>query len=248
MGLLAILAMGHGRLDHWEDCCADRRKHLRGKRPDSPVSRNSGFTLIELLVVIGILAVLIALLAPTLPRILKNADRAKATGLMRSVGTAVFAKSAENNGRLPGPLWPGQVAEYDKNRNGRLIVELAPFLGIEARDSPFVVKGFLTGSLRRSLPATNPKDIRLYVMNMTVETPNGTINPWGSAADPEPGTPLLLSAVPTSSRSNLPMLSEAHQTHPAVAGAPWRTSTPPSPPHGDRALQLFFDGSVRDTP
>ncbi len=217
------------------------------KTQDRPKPMGKAFTLIELLVVIGILAVLIALVAPVLPRVLKTADRAKATGLMRSVGTAIFAKASENNGRLPGPLWPGQVAEYDKNRNGRLIVELAPFLGVEARDQPFVVNGFLTGSLRRSLPGTNPKDIRLYVMNMAVETPEGPINPWGSAADPVPGTPLLLSALPTSSRSTLPMLSEAYQTHPAVATAPWRSSTPAQPPHGDRALQLFFDGSVRDT-
>ncbi|MEX1117888.1 MAG: type II secretion system protein, partial [Terrimicrobiaceae bacterium] len=72
-----------------------------------------GFTLVELLVVIGILAVLAALLAPMLSTMQKNADRTKATGLMRSVGTAIFAKASENNGRLPGPLWPGQVAEYD---------------------------------------------------------------------------------------------------------------------------------------
>ncbi len=207
----------------------------------------AGFTLIELLVVIGILAVLIALLAPVLPGILKKADRAKATGLMRSVGTAVFAKASENNGRLPGPLWPGQVAEYDKNRNGRLIVELGPFLGVEARDEPFVVNGFLTGSVRRSLPGTSPKNIRLYVMNMAVDSPDGPINPWGSAADPQPGSPLLLSALPPSARSSLPMLSEAYQSHPAVASAPWRASTPEKPPHGDRPLQLFFDGSVRDT-
>jgi prepilin-type N-terminal cleavage/methylation domain-containing protein len=209
--------------------------------------RTHGFTLIELLVVIGILALLIALLAPVLPGMLQTADRAKATGLMRSVGTAIFAKTAENNGRLPGPLWPGQVAEFDKNRNGRLIVELAPFLGIEARDSPHVVQGFLTASVRRSVPAAAPKDIRMYVMNMAVATPNGTINPWGNAADSPPGAPLLLSAIPTSARSSLPMLSEAYQGHPSVAGAPWRSSTPAKPPHGESALELYFDGSVRQT-
>jgi type II secretory pathway pseudopilin PulG len=196
--------------------------------------------------VIGILAVLIALLAPVLPGMLKTADRAKATGLMRSVGTAIFAKTSENNGRLPGPLWPGQVAEFDKNRNGRLIVELAPFLGIEARDAPYVVQRFLTGSLRRALPAAAPKDIRLYVMNMSVSAPGGTINPWGSAADSPPGVPLLLSAIPTSARSTLPMLSEAYQGHASVAGAPWRSSTPAKPPHGEKALELYFDGSVRE--
>ncbi|MEX1118348.1 MAG: hypothetical protein WEB60_06085, partial [Terrimicrobiaceae bacterium] len=139
------------------------------------------------------------------------------------------------------------IPRYDKYRNGRLIVELAPFLGVEERDEPYVVTGFLTRSLRRSLPNTNPKDIRLYVMNMAVETPTGTVNPWGNAAHAEPGPPLVLSALPTVSRSSLPMLSEAHQNHPAVVAAPWRLSTPALPPHGKRALQLFFDGSVRET-
>jgi len=223
------------------------RRQAIPKTRDRWKSGTPGFTLIELLVVIGILAVLIALIASVLPGALKKADRAKATGLMRSVGTAVFAKASENNGRLPGPLWPGQVAEYDKNRNGRLIVELAPFLGVEERDERYVVNEFLTGSLRRSLPGAKPKDIRLYVMNMAVETPEGTINPWGSAAANPPGTPLLLSAMSRTSRSSLPMLSEAYRDHPAVASAPWRANTPAVPPHGDRALQLFFDGSVRDS-
>ncbi len=212
-----------------------------------PHLRLRAFTLIEVLVVAAIVAALIAVSVPALQSALRHADQTKSTALMRTFGTGIFSFATEHNGLLPGPLWPGQVAEYDPNRNGRLVVELAPYLGIDQRATPYVPTTLLTGSLIAATPGVEQKNIRLYVMNMTVNSPNGIINPWGSAASPTPGSPRSLASVNPDPLE--PLLTEAWQGHPAVTTAPWKSSTPVNPPHGKYALSLLFDGSVRpETP
>lgn len=212
-----------------------------------PYLRLRAFTVIELLVAVAILAALIALSVPALQVAMRHADRTKSTAQMRGFGAGIFSFAAEHNGLVPGPLWPGQVAEYDPNRNGRLLVELAPYLGIEQRTTPYVPSNLLTRSLKDATPGVEPKNIRLYVMNMAVDTPNGSVNPWGSAASPTPGNPLSLASINPDPLE--PLLTEAWQGHPSVTNAPWKSSTPASPPHGKYALSLLFDGSVRlETP
>jgi prepilin-type N-terminal cleavage/methylation domain-containing protein len=206
--------------------------------------KTRAFTLIELLVTIAISAIIIALAVPVLFSSLTKADRVKAAGQMRAVGTAIFAHAADRNGKLVGPLWPGQVAQYDRNRNGRLVVELAPYLEIVDKPEPYLVNSFLTGSLRRAAKSTPLSELRIYVMNMNVDTPEGVVNPWGSAADPAPGEPFTLAGLNAIPRSSTPMLTEAWQGHPAVSSAPWKASTPILPAHGKEAFVLYFDGRV----
>jgi prepilin-type N-terminal cleavage/methylation domain-containing protein len=209
----------------------------------APHLRLRAFTLIELLVTVAIVATLIAITVPAVQSAMRHADRTKSTAQIRKFGTGIFSFATEHNGLLPGPLWPGQVAEYDPNRNGRLVVELAPYLGIEQRTTPYVPTNLLTRSLIAATPGVDQKNIRLYVMNMAVNSPNGAINPWGSAASPTPGSPRSLASINPLPLE--PLLTEAWQEHPAVTVAPWKSSTPPNPPHGKQALSLLFDGSVR---
>lgn len=69
----------------------------------APSSRTSkGFTLIELLVVVAIIAVLMALLLPSLARARENAKTAACASTMRQIGLVFQNFAAENNDRGPG--------------------------------------------------------------------------------------------------------------------------------------------------
>jgi prepilin-type N-terminal cleavage/methylation domain-containing protein/prepilin-type processing-associated H-X9-DG protein len=67
--------------------------------------RKSAFTLVELLVVIGIIAVLISMLLPSLNRAREQAKQVQCASQLRQVGNAMMAYASNNRGFLPG--WSG---------------------------------------------------------------------------------------------------------------------------------------------
>jgi prepilin-type N-terminal cleavage/methylation domain-containing protein/prepilin-type processing-associated H-X9-DG protein len=72
-----------------------------------------GFTLVELLVVIGIIALLISILLPTLSKARESANRAKCLANLKSIGQAMTLYAQTNQGRLPNQN-PRQTAlDYD---------------------------------------------------------------------------------------------------------------------------------------
>ena len=68
-------------------------------------SRLQGFTLVELMVVVGILAVLIALLLPTLNKAREAANRTACGSNLRSIGQGFMLYANDNRGNLPRTYW-----------------------------------------------------------------------------------------------------------------------------------------------
>src|SRR4051794_26088975 len=60
-----------------------------------------GFTLVELLVVIGIIALLISILLPTLSRAREAANTVKCSANLRSIGQGMAQYGAENRNTFP---------------------------------------------------------------------------------------------------------------------------------------------------
>lgn len=83
-------------------------------------SHAPGFTLIELLVVIAIIAILAALIFPTLGRVHSSANQTAALSNVRQIGTAALLYANDHDMQLPGRIqqgdkWPALLAAYLKD-------------------------------------------------------------------------------------------------------------------------------------
>lgn len=69
-----------------------------------------GFTLVELLVVVGIIALLISILLPTLASVRVAANRTASASNMRQIGLAISMYCDDNKGRFPSTTHGGSSA------------------------------------------------------------------------------------------------------------------------------------------
>ncbi|QNN21353.1 prepilin-type N-terminal cleavage/methylation domain-containing protein [Planctomycetales bacterium ZRK34] len=140
-----------------------------------------GFTLIELLVVVAIIALLIAILLPSLAKARSEAQRIACAANMKTIGGAIAMYVNENRWFLPGPCWSGQQAQYHKG-SGHLAYFLSPMLNTPiSRDSSdkHISPIFLDPGANHVLPDVTPPGI----VKMFVSTGNdpGVHNPPFSA-------------------------------------------------------------------
>lgn len=89
----------------------------------STEQRPRGFTLVELLVVIGIIAVLIAILLPTLGRAREQSNRTKCLANLRSLGQAMVLYANHHKDRLPNANPP--FIPYDSIAIDQVMVAFA---------------------------------------------------------------------------------------------------------------------------
>lgn len=116
-----------------------------------------GFTLVELLVVIGIIAVLIAILLPSLAAARRQAALVKCLSNLRSIGQAglLFANDHENHLQISGKVWnaTGTTTPESLNDSGR--VNYAYFVDADGAFRPLPLPGALSPYMNQKVLDTS---------------------------------------------------------------------------------------------
>jgi prepilin-type N-terminal cleavage/methylation domain-containing protein len=97
------------------------QRHRRSRLPRA-------FTLVELLVVVGILAVLVSILLPSLGRAREQGNRVKCASNLRQIALAAITYAGENRGQFPRTYYKPGAGLLNSNQGG---------LGNSPTDNPF---------------------------------------------------------------------------------------------------------------
>ena len=83
---------------------------------DDMRARRDGFPLIELLVVIGVIAILMSMLLPSMGRLRDEAFLLGCGNNLRQIVGAALVYAGQNRGEWPGPNWGSGGAQADQDR------------------------------------------------------------------------------------------------------------------------------------
>jgi len=120
-------------------------------RSAAPGKRSRGFTLVELLVVIGIIAVLVSMLLPTLNKARDTANRISCAANVRQMGMATLMYTNEYKGVLMSQqaLCNAMVGWYNE---GSMLWWAKQYFGISTSGASAVAETNISTNLRNRMP------------------------------------------------------------------------------------------------
>src|SRR5437879_5728666 len=98
------------------------------QKASSTRRHNNAFTLIELLVVVGVIAILASTILPALSKAKQRSIQTHCMSNLKQIGIAMQLYVNDNDDFLPGPVWSGVRASYDRNSSQELIYYIADYL------------------------------------------------------------------------------------------------------------------------
>lgn len=206
---------------------------------------HDGFTLIELLVVISIIAVLIAMVLPSLQAARLNALRLQGASNMRQIGLTTFQYTVDHEDYLPpgkdppensSGLWADIRNDGDHNR---LLWHLRHYFNASDKDD-FPIPGLGSPGVER---LNLPSPVFLYIRGGSVDTDGDgwdDTDPFGYPNNSNDNPHRLAVICSPSKEASLQDADQMMQDRPSYL----LTHAPERPVYGDVRNTMFFDWHV----
>ena len=183
----------------------------------------SAFTLIEMLVVIAIIALLAAIITPSISRALEGAKSTQCVSNLRQVGVALTAYSLDNRGYLPAAgSWGGQTAPT-------WFITLSPYLGDEVsdirdQDIAAITRSCPSWEGRRDLNERARRTKPGFGMNLHPRA-GSSLNPQPNSSGPVLNGPRVIGLGDLDAPSRTILLGDSSDWHLSLQGGNWVNGT-----------------------